>query len=487
MSTEETRKVVQKWFDALDRGDIETALGCFAEDIEWINFPTVAGVSDLIPWMGTAHGIQEVWEKFSTRDSVTNVKHFNLVDLVVEGSIAVGTVHEISTVLATGLDFEILFATWLKVENGKITQRKSYCDLSPIIYAFTDNVPEKLLEAVKANDVSQVETLLIRHRGDANGRDPKTGLTLLMMAACQANLAMVQLLLNAGADVFTADPKTGATALHKACQGGNVEIAGLLLDAGAHLDAITPTMGHTPIMDALWYKWPELVKLLVDRGQNLYFDTHYGFKLDDHITFELNLNHGEEKQKFERIKDLIEAEKARHQSQIASQTVMGATNQGDLEAVKQLIASGAEVNTVYPHMNSFTDGHTPLLVAARDGHTDIVRELLAAGAKVQVVDWVFKGSPIHKATYNGNTEILKILIEHPDIDLNVQGAINGYTPLHDALWHGFSECAEILVNAGACLHLKGHDGKTVLDLAREFCGEGAEITRLIRKKLDSAQ
>ena len=101
-------------------------------------------------------------------------------------------------------------------------------------------------------------------------------------------------------------------------------------------------------------------------------------------------------------------------------------------------------------------------------------------------DWVFKGAPIHKATYNGNPEILKILIEHPDIDIDIQGAINGYTPLHDALWHGYAECAEILVNAGARLDLKGHDGKTPLDIATDVLGPEHEVVKLIRSKLETA-
>ncbi|WP_299407960.1 ankyrin repeat domain-containing protein [Acaryochloris sp. IP29b_bin.148] len=483
MSQEDTRKVATAWFDALDRGDMDTAIACMAEDIEWVNLPKIPGVSDIIPWIGTAHGIPEVLKQFSTRDGIVEVKQFKPVDLVVEGDVAVGTVHDISTVLATGLDFEIVFATWMEVRNGKIAKWKSYCDPAPIIAAFRGDVSTRLIEAVQQEDVETLKTLLNANAGDPNTRDPDTGLTLLMMAACQAHKDMVQILLEAGADVWTADSKTGATALHKTCQGGNLEIAKLLLDHGAFIDAVTPTMGHTPIMDALWYKWPELVKLLVDHGQNLYFGTHYGFALEDHIAFELNVNQGEEKQKFETIKAVIDSGKARDQNAIAEQTVMASTNKGDLDAVKQLIASGANVNTVYPHMNSFLDGHTPLIVAARDNHGDIVQELLKAGAHVRVEDWVFKGAPIHKATYNGNPSILKMLVEHPNIDLDIQGPINGYTPLHDALWHGFVECAEILVNAGARLDLRGHDGKLPLDIAIEVCGETSDIVNLIRSKL----
>lgn len=486
MTAAQTRQVAQNWFDALDRGDIDAAIACLADDIEWENLPKIPGVSDIIPWIGTAHGIPEVLQQFSTRNDVIEVKRFKPLDLVVEGDIAVGTVHDISTVLATGLDFEIRIATWMEIANGKIKKWKSYCDPSPIIAAFKGNLPERLIAAVRAENVALANQLL-SYGADPNTRDAETGLTVLMMAACQADPAMVRLLLDAGADVWTTDSFTGATALHKACQGGSVEIAASLLDHGAHIDAITPSMGHTPVMDALWYKWPDLVKLLVDRGQNLYFSTHYGFTLIDHLNFELNVNVGEEKKKFERVKEIIDQGKAHNDRLIAEQQVIAATNKGDLDEVKRLIAAGADVNAVYPHMDSFLDGHTPLLVAARDGHTEIVDELLKAGAKVRVFDWVFKGAPIHKATYNGNLPILKMLVAHSDIDLDVQGPINGYTPLHDALWHGFVECAEVLVNAGASVTLRGHDGKLPLDVAVEVSGADSSIANLIRSKMPAAR
>ncbi|MDZ4876053.1 MAG: hypothetical protein CLLPBCKN_005473 [Chroococcidiopsis cubana SAG 39.79] len=482
MSQEETQKVAEKWFNALDLADYETAMSCLADDIEWINLQPVKGVSDIIPWIGTSHGVAEVTKSFQVRDRIAEVKVFKPVELVVQGDRAFGTVHDMTTIKATGLTFDITFATWMQIQDGKIVKWKSYCDPSPIVAAFRGDSKARLIEAVE-NEELEAATSLLQQGADPNTRNPENGLTVLMTAACHANVAMVKLLLDAGADVLTTDRKTGATPLHKACQGGSVEVARLLLDAGAFIDAVTPTMGHTPIMDALWYKWLELVKLLVERGANLNLSTHYGFTLDDHLNFELNVNQGEEKQKFIVIKQIVDAGRKAARESIESQQVMAATDRGNLDAVKQLIENKADVNTVYPHINSFLDGHTPLLVAARDGHTEIVRELLKAGAKVRVEDWVFKGSPIHKATYNGNPEILKMLVEHPDIDLDVQGPINGYTPLHDALWHGDNECAEILINANARLDLKGHDGKTPLDISIDVYGSDGEIPKLIRSKM----
>jgi ankyrin repeat protein len=475
-------EVARTYFDALGRGDIPTALGCLAQDIEWVNLAQVPGVSDIIPWLGTCQGIAEVARSFQIRDQVVKIKVFKPLDLVVDGNRAVGTINDQATVVATGLDFDITFATWLTISGGKITHWKSYCDPSPIVAAFRGDLSARLREAVDANDAGAVEYLLSR-RANPNARDPQTGLRVLMMAACRGNAKIVALLLEAGADFLTTDAKTGATALHKAGQGGNLEVARLLLQYGAFIDAVAPTTGHTPLMEALWYKWPDLVKLLVENGQDLNLATHYGFTLDDHIAFELNVNQGEDKRKYEKIKEYIEEGRAAARDDIAAQTVMAAVNKGDLETIKLLIASGADVNTVYPHVNSFLDGHTPLLVAARDKHTEIAGELLRAGAKVRVEDWVFKGAPIHKATYNGNLAILKMLVAHPDIDLNVQGPINGYTPLHDALWHGYEDCARAIIEAGARLDLKGHDGKTVLHLACEVLGEKSAVAELIRSRL----
>lgn len=482
MADSTTHVVAQTYFDALGRGDIPVALSCLADDVEWVNLAPVPGVSDIIPWIGTCHGLAEVARSFEIRDKVVKIRMFQPLDLVIEGNMAVGTINDQATVISTGLDFDITFATWLTISNGKITHWKSYCDPSPIIAAFRGDLSARLRHAVVSNDAAEV-TGLLKGQANPNTRDPDTGLTVLMMAACQGNPQIVKLLLDAGADCLTADRKTGATALHKAGQGGNLEVARLLLEHGAFVDAVAPTTGHTPVMEALWYKWPELVELLIQGGQNLELGTHYGFTLNDHISFELNVNQGEEKRKYERIKEHIDEGRQKARSAIEAQTVMEAVTRGDRDQVKSLIAGGAEVNTVYPHVNSFLDGHTPLLVAARDKHTEIVGDLLAAGAAVRVEDWVFKGAPIHKATYNGNLEILKLIASHPDVDLNVQGPINGYTPLHDALWHGFEDCARLLIEAGAHLDLRGHDGKTVLDIAREVLGQNNSTTQLIVSKV----
>jgi ketosteroid isomerase-like protein len=136
MTTESTRIVAQRWFDALDQGDMETALGCLDPNIVWVNVPKIKDGSDIIPWIGTAHGIDGVISQFTTRDGIAEVQLFKPIGLVCEGDTAVGLVHDQTKVVATGIVFDIIFATWMKIENGKIVHWKSYCDTAPIIAAF---------------------------------------------------------------------------------------------------------------------------------------------------------------------------------------------------------------------------------------------------------------------------------------------------------------------------------------------------------------
>jgi ankyrin repeat protein len=53
----------------------------------------------------------------------------------------------------------------------------------------------------------------------------------------------------------------------------------------------------------------------------------------------------------------------------------------------------------------------------------------------------------------------------PALEIDAQGPYNGFTPLHDAVWHGHLVAARALVDAGARLNLKTHAGLTPRGLA----------------------
>ncbi|NBT42559.1 MAG: ankyrin repeat domain-containing protein [Alphaproteobacteria bacterium] len=189
------------------------------------------------------------------------------------------------------------------------------------------------------------------------------------------------------------------------------------------------------------------------------------------------------------IRANLESYKEECQNRIQSQSIMKAIESGDTQRVKTLIESGENIEAVYPHVNTFSDGHNPLIIAARDNHLDIVRLLIDAGADVDVFDWVFKGYPLHKATYNGRPDVLREILKSPKINkdvVNVKGQINGYTPLIDALWHGFEECAQILLDHPMCTlgHI-AHDGKNEYDVACQVFGMKHALTEKIKGRINN--
>jgi ankyrin repeat protein/ketosteroid isomerase-like protein len=481
-----TRAVAERWFTALVSGDFPTALDCLADDVEWINYAPVPGYNDDMAWIGTMHGRQAVADSLGVFTGLVEVNKEELVRLSVDGENAAGVMHEESVVKATGLSFEIEFIQWLTIRDGKIIRWKSYTDPSEIVRALRGggdlprdrHTSRPLLDAVLSRDTDEVARLLALG-ADPNTRDRDTGLTALLVAAGQADPRTVKILLDYGADPLTADTRGGATALHKACQGGSVAVAKMLVEAGAFVDAVAPPTGHTPLMDALWYKYPDLVEYLLEQGAGLEVFTHYGFSLKEHFEYELNVN-VRGKDLLLLAKEHLDGRRARDSAAVEAQPLMAAVAAGETDQARELVEGGAAVDDVYPHLNGFNDGHTPLLVASRDGHTAIVELLLAAGADVNAEEPCFGAVPLHKAVYNGHADITALLARQAGIDLDFQGATNGYTPLHDAIWHGYEDCARVLVYAGAKTSLTGHDGKTPLDIAAEAFGNEHPLTAELR-------
>jgi len=132
--------------------------------------------------------------------------------------------------------------------------------------------------------------------------------------------------------------------------------------------------------------------------------------------------------------------------------------QDDLAYAALVIEIGAEVN--------FKDnaGYSPLHLAARYGHLEIVKILLQAGAKLDILD-KFGWSPLHKAAYREHLEIVKILLQagaDPDIQNN-----HGWSTLYRAAYHGQLEIVKILIEAGVDINLKNEDGETAWDYATQ--------------------
>jgi len=109
---------------------------------------------------------------------------------------------------------------------------------------------------------------------------------------------------------------------------------------------------------------------------------------------------------------------------------------GDIDAVKQHIAAGADVNE-----NVLG---TPLHEAASSGHKEVVELLIAKGADVNAKAGISEKTPLHEAASSGHKEVVELLIAN-GADVNAKKKF-GRTPLHGAATKGI---AELLIAKGA--------------------------------------
>lgn len=111
------------------------------------------------------------------------------------------------------------------------------------------------------------------------------------------------------------------------------------------------------------------------------------------------------------------------------------------------------------------DGFYPLGLACFFGHLEAVRTLIAAGADVHAAARnALKVQPIHAAAASRNLDIIRAVL-NAGADPNVAQQ-QGFLPLHEAATNNNRELAELLVRHGANPRLANEAGQSSIDLAR---------------------
>ncbi|NWH57008.1 ASB3 protein, partial [Geococcyx californianus] len=132
---------------------------------------------------------------------------------------------------------------------------------------------------------------------------------------------------------------------------------------------------------------------------------------------------------------------------------------GSLESLRVLLEAGADPNQVT------TEETTALFLAIENGHADIVKFLIQHGANVKGPHSWSGWNSLHEASFQGNTEIMKILLE--------KGASKecednfGITPLFVAAQYGKLESLRLLVSHGAEVNCQAKDKATPLLIAAQ--------------------
>jgi len=125
-------------------------------------------------------------------------------------------------------------------------------------------------------------------------------------------------------------------------------------------------------------------------------------------------------------------------------TIYVAAQGGDIEAVKEFLASGTDVNV------KDEDGDTPLLEASGGGHKEVVELLIAAGADVNAKS-VYGITPLHYAARHDHKETIELLIANgANVNAKVlSGQQQGKTPLDAANEANHTETADLLRKHGS--------------------------------------
>ena len=285
-------------------------------------------------------------------------------------------------------------------------------------------------------------------------------------------------LIRGGADVNQLDSVMGNAPLHIAAQCNNPEFVRLLIEHGAFVNLQTPRAGHTPLMVATWYsKIDNVAALLKAPDINVYArSAHGGAIARDMIGGWDKTPSPNDIERNDALEAIFAAHEAKLTAEMEAQSIYQVVIDPDLSEdgkehqVAKLIANGEPVNTISPVTGTGNDQHSPLLVASRENYPGIVELLLSAGGDIGQRGYMMNAIPFHKAGYMGNPEVMKLLLQSEDAQryIDDQGLNNGYTPLHDAIWHGHTEAARLLIQAGARLDLRTYEKDTPLDLAKRY-------------------
>jgi hypothetical protein len=120
----------------------------------------------------------------------------------------------------------------------------------------------------------------------------------------------------------------------------------------------------------------------------------------------------------------------------------------------------------------------PLYYAALLGLRDLAEHIIAKHPEHVTARGRSEVTPMHVAARAGHADILSLLLEH-GADLDGKG-INGQSPLHRASANGALKAGQYLLDHGADINARNNDGRTSLYHAR--CYEQPEFARMLLER-----
>jgi ankyrin repeat protein len=308
-------------------------------------------------------------------------------------------------------DAQLTIARWYSIQ--------SWPALEEYVAAVTrDDSPvfqfEAAVEAVITGDLAALESLLRDHPELIRARStrithldpPVHRATLLHYVAANGvenyrqktpsnAVEIARTLLEAGAEVDALADMYGGhcttmgmlvSSCHPAKAGVQVALVEILVDFGAAIDARGSTKAGSPLMAALAFGYLDAAEALVRRGAPV-----------DNVAAAAGLGRLADATQ---MLDTADPESRHRALALAAQ-------HGHVEIVRLLLDAGEDPSRYNPDGNH--SHSTPLHQAVLAGHGAVVRLLVERGARLDIKDTIYQGTPLGWAIYAGQTEMEKYL------------------------------------------------------------------------------
>ncbi|XP_067662018.1 putative ankyrin repeat protein RF_0381 [Haliotis asinina] len=339
-----------------------------------------------------------------------------------------------------------------------------------------------LVKACTEGDQFGIKLLLSGGLADINTKD-RNGKPPVMIAAMSGYENIFHLLVKEGADLTLTD-ENHSTILHIACETENLNIVKYILNENIvdinsrDDDDMTPLMtaalwGHADVFYVLVGKGADLLLVTDDKRTMLHFACSGGSTtIVDHVLSETRLDINSRDHKgltpvinaasygHKEVFDLLLRKGADLTLKNDSGTILCAASRGgNAEIVKYMLRQDASsINSRH------SDGLTPVLLAAYEGHWEVFSLLVSNEANISLL-WPERGENIlHVACRGGNMKIVKYVLKQNILDINWK-TTDGYTPAVLAASGEHNDVFDLLVEKGADLTLVDNDGNNILHLA----------------------
>ena len=415
--------------------------------------------------------------------------------------------------------------------NGDPAEPLQAMENSPSGAGFLE--PWELHRAAAAGDVARVKQLVDEHPGRINDQDPRSGFTALHEAARRGHAGVVQVLMAAGAEpklrnkddmtalgvarqeghleiveIFTdadfAEPlqtmensPSESRELHRAAAAGDVESVKRLIDENPdEINSKDSHSGLAPLHEAARAGHADVAQVLIAAGADPNDTTTHGNQTPLHLAAKVGAE--------EVCKILLEAgAKPWLEDEDGATAIEVAIQKDNVELVKLFVDANVdlsiraldlaasnnniEIMKVLLELRSGRYLDSALHLAAYNGHTEMAKLLVQAGAYVMTENFDHKKTPIDLAYEQGHVNLAQMLERTPELleavtagdvgtveqlideeqSVNVRHPLDGYTPLHEAVRMGHTDVVQVLLDAGADVYLRDKNYASALDIALE--------------------